>query len=91
MAFVKLVVFGFIALTVIYWSVTLYSRSVRRERLENQFDSAHPQNTDKAARDAFVQDGMTAYEKSIRPRLIGLVYVVPAVVVLAAIYVTNAN
>ena len=30
MAFIKLVIFGFIALTVIYWSIAIYARSVRK-------------------------------------------------------------
>ncbi len=32
-AFFKLALFGYIALTVIYWLLSIYSRSVERERL----------------------------------------------------------
>lgn len=88
--FLRLVVFGFIALTVIYFSVSLYSRSVRKERLENEFDAENP-GADRADRDAFVADGLKAYDASIRPKLIGLVYVVPTVVMGTIIYVINAN
>ncbi|EAQ08037.1 MULTISPECIES: hypothetical protein [Yoonia] len=91
MAFIKLVIFGFIALTVIYWSVAIYARSVRKERLEKSFDGAHPGNTDRAARDAFVTAGMTAYNASIRPKLVGLVYVVPTIVIGSIIYMINMN
>jgi hypothetical protein len=91
MAFIKLVIFGFIALTVIYWSVSLYSRSIRKERLEKSFDAANPGSTDRAARDAFVAAGMQAYNASIRPKLIGLVYVVPTIAVATITYLINMN
>ncbi len=91
MGFIKLVVFGFVGLTVIYFSVSLYSRSVRKERLENEFDAANPGGGEPGARDAFIAKGMDAYNNSIRPKLIGLVYVVPTVVIGAIIYTINAN
>ena len=90
MAFIKLVIFGFIGLTVIYWSVSLYARSVTKERLEKEFDADHPDG-DRAARDAFVAKGLRDYDSSIRPKLIGLVYVVPTVVIGAIIYTINAS
>lgn len=90
MAFIKLVIFGFIGLTVIYWSVSLYARSVTKERLEKEFDADHPDG-DRAARDAFVAEGLRDYDSSIRPKLIGLVYVVPTVVIGAIIYTINAS
>lgn len=90
MAFIKLVVFGFIGLTVIYWSVSLYARSVTKERLEDSFDAAHPDGT-KAERETYVQDGLKDYDGSIRPKLIGLVYVVPTIVVAVIIYTINAG
>jgi hypothetical protein len=91
MGFIKLVVFGFIGLSVIYLSVSLYSRSVRKERLEDAFDAEHPDGGEEGARDAFVNAGMLAYNNSIRPKLIGLVYVVPTVVIGAIIYTINTN
>jgi hypothetical protein len=90
MAFIKLVAVGFVGLTVIYWSISLYARSVTKERLEKDFDVDHPEG-DKAARDAFVADGLKDYDSSLRPKLIGLVYVVPAIVVGTIIYTINAG
>lgn len=90
MGFIKLVVFGFIGLSVIYWSISLYARSVTKERLEKDFDADHPDG-DRAARDAFIAEGMRAYDSSIRPKLIGLVYVVPTLVIGTIIYTVNAN
>jgi hypothetical protein len=91
MGFIRLVVFGFIGLSVIYLSVSVYSRSVRKERLEKQFDANHSEGAAEGARDAFVAEGMQAYNRSIRPKLIGLVYVVPTVVIATIIYTINAN
>lgn len=91
MGFIKLVVFGFIGLSVIYLSVSLYSRSVRKERLEDEFDADNPDGGAAGARDAFVSEGMQAYNASIRPKLIGLVYVVPTVVIGTIVYMINAN
>lgn len=91
MGFIKLVVFGFLALSVVYLSVSIYSRSVRREKLEDRFDEANPDGGAPGERDAYIEAGMQAYNNSIRPKLIGLVYVVPTVIIGVIIYVINTN
>ena len=88
MAFVKLVVFGLIGLTVIYLSLSVYSASLRRERLEKDYD-ANP--VPGQTREAFVAAGMAAYRSGLRPKLLLLVYVVPVVVCGVIIYVINTN
>lgn len=91
MAFVRLIVFGLFAMTVLYWMIALYSRSVRRERLEKEYDADNAGNIDQAARDAYVETGMTAYNNSLRPKLIGLVYILPTVAVIVTVYLVNTN
>lgn len=91
MAFIKLTIFGFVALTVIYWSIAIYARSVRKERLEDTFDAENPGAADRAARDAYVAQGLKEYNESIRPKLIGLVYVVPVLAVATIAYLINMN
>ena len=91
MAFVKLFVFGFIFLSVIYLSISVYSRSVRREKLEKRWDANPPEGADAAARDAYIADGMAEYHSGLRRRLIALVYVVPTLVIAVILYITNAN
>ncbi len=88
MGLVRLVVFGFIALSVIYLSVSLYSRSVRREKLEKQYDEAP---VDGMTRKEYVEKGIAAYNSGLRPKLLLLIYVVPTVIVAATVYITNAN
>ncbi|PRY77265.1 hypothetical protein CLV80_106109 [Yoonia maritima] len=91
MGFIRLIVFGFVGLSVLYLMISVYSRSVRRERLEKEFDADHPDNVDEDARDAYVAEGIAAYNSSIRPKLIGLVYVVPTIAIAAIIYMINEN
>ena len=87
LAFLKLAVFLALALTVVFWSVSAYSRSVRRERLEDEWD-ADPKG-DAEAREAFIEAGMRDYEDGLRRRLIWLVYIIPTLLILALIYLTN--
>lgn len=91
MAFLRLVIFGYLGLTVLYWIINLYSRSVRLERLENEWAEGHPEDEGSPARQAFLDAGMKAYHTSFRPKLIGLVYVIPTLVVIVALLVRNTN
>jgi len=81
----RLIVFGFLFLSVVYFVVSIYSRSVRREKLEKEWD----QEVKSGDRDAYVTEGMKAYDKSLRKRMIWLVFVVPVVVFAAIFYLTN--
>ncbi|MDP3958848.1 MAG: hypothetical protein Q8Q26_02000 [Pseudorhodobacter sp.] len=82
---VYLVVFGFLGLTVVYLLVSVYSRSVRREKLEKRFDAGDGEGD----RDAYIEAGMKAYQHGLRRRLIWLVYIIPMVVVGVTIYFVN--
>lgn len=84
-AIIRLVVFGFIGLTVIYWLVALYSRSVRRERLEKEFDAGGVEGD----RDDYIKRGMDHYEHGLRRKLIVLVYIIPTVIVMVTVYFVN--
>ena len=88
MGLVRLVVFGFIALGVIYLSISVYSRSVRREKLEKEYDENPGAGMTRAA---FVEQGVKAYNNSFRPKLIALVFVIPPIIVATIVYITNAN
>ena len=83
--FLKLAVFGLIGMTVVYLLLSVYSRSVQREELEKQFDAGDGDG----ARDAYIEAGMRDYEKSLRKKLIWLVYVIPAIVFVAVFYGLN--
>lgn len=78
-------VLGFVLLSVVYVLVSIYSRSERREKLEKNFDAGGVEGD----RDAYIETGMQAYKKSLRHRLLWLVYIIPAVVVSATVYFVN--
>lgn len=84
-AFFKLALFGYIALTVIYWLLSIYFRSVERERLEKDYDRGGIEGT----REGHVAQGLAEYERSLRRRLIGLVFVIPTAVVAALVWILN--
>lgn len=76
---------GFIVLTVVYFVVAIYSRSVRREKLEKKFDAGGIDGD----RDAYIKDGMDSYEHGLKHRLLWLVYIIPAAVVAVTVYLVN--
>lgn len=89
MGFVRLTIVGLIVMTAAYFLISIYSRSVRREKLEKRWAAEHPGATDMAARAAYVEKGMAEYHASLRPKLILLVYVIPVIVVAAIHIVTT--
>lgn len=84
-ALARLLVIGFIVLTVIYVCLSFYSRAVRRGKLEAEWHEEE-QNVDK---ETFVREGLEDYDSSLRRKLILGVYVVPVVTVGVIIYLTN--
>ena len=74
--------FGFIGLSVVYWMVSVYSRSVRRERLEKEFDAGGV----AGGRDDYIRAGLDHYEHGLRKRLIVLVYIIPTVIVAVTVW-----
>ena len=88
-ALLRLLVFGFIGLTVVYFLVSIYSRSVRREKLEDRWDADHPEGGDPVARDAYIEAGMREYETGLRKKLIWLVYIIPMCALVVTIYLVN--
>lgn len=88
----RVAVVEFIGLTVVYFLVSVYSRSVRREKLEKGWDT-DPANEGAARsdRDAYIAEGMDHYEHGLRKRLIWLVYVIPMVAVAVIVYAVNVQ
>jgi hypothetical protein len=83
--FLRLMVFGFIGLSVLYLLIALYARSVEKERLEKEFDAGGIDGD----RDAFIADGMARYRGSLRRKLLWGVYILPMTVMAVLIYVLN--
>ncbi|MBB4022550.1 MULTISPECIES: hypothetical protein [Actibacterium] len=87
---IRLAVAGFVGLTVVYVVVSLYSRSVRRERLEERAaEKIAEGDLEESRREAFIEKGMRDYEESLRRKLILGVFVVPVIAVIAIVVATN--
>lgn len=81
----RLIVIGFIVLTVIYVCLSLYSRSVRRGKLKTWWEEeGRPGDLD-----SYVDKGLADYDSSLRRKLILGVYIVPICAVTLLIYFTN--
>ena len=77
--------FALLGLTVVYVLTSIYSRSVRREKLEKRWAAEGLQGD----RDAWIAEGMKAYEKGLKRRLLWLIYILPMLAFVATIYVVN--
>jgi len=86
-ALLKLVVIGGGILTVIYIALSIYSRRVRRGKLEAEWLVAGRPGDE----DAFVEAGLKEYDGSLRRKLILGVYVMPVAVIGTIVYLTNFN
>lgn len=84
-ALARLVVIGFFVLTVIYICLSLWSRSVRRGKLNAEWqEGGH-----EGSYEAFMDEGLRDYDRSLRRKLILGVYVIPVIIVSVIIYLTN--
>jgi uncharacterized ion transporter superfamily protein YfcC len=77
----------FVVLTVIYVSVSLWSRQVRKDKLRAAYDRGDREYGEE--RDLYVRRGLEDYDDSFRRKLILLVYIVPVAVIAYIIYVVN--
>ena len=84
-ALLRLLLSAFVVLTVIYVSLSLYSRSVRRDKLEAEWDEGDR----RLPREEFVRRGLADYDGSLRRKLILGVYIVPLALVTLIIYLVN--
>ncbi|WP_136634333.1 hypothetical protein [Pseudooceanicola onchidii] len=77
----------FVGLTVVYVSVSLWSRQVRKGKLRAAWDDGDREYGDD--RELYVKRGLEDYDDSFRRKLILLVYIVPVAVIAYIIYVVN--
>jgi hypothetical protein len=90
MGWLRLAFFMYVGLTIIYFVTSIYSRSVRREKLEKAWDTDHArEGVPQAERTAFIEAGMIAYDKGLKKRLLWLIYIVPTIGFGLTIYFIN--
>ncbi len=87
---VRLAFFMYLGLTVAYFLTAIYSRSVRREKLEKAWDSDPArEEAPQAERTDFIETGMARYETGLKKRLLWLIFILPTVAFAATIYYVN--
>ena len=87
-ALLRLLAMAFVVLTVVYFSLALYSRAVRRGKLEDEW-RAMAASGEAPDRESFIAEGLAEYEGGLRRKLLWLVYIVPLSLFLFIVYATN--
>lgn len=89
-ALIRLFLLVFLAEAVFYLLLRLYLRSTRREALEQEYDRRHPDAAgDSPPRRVFVRRAMRGFDRSLKTRLIGAVFVIPTIAIMVIIYLVN--
>lgn len=83
--FLRLGLMAFFVSLVAYFMLSWWSRSVRRGKLEEEWD----QEIKTGDRAAFIEEGLEEYDVSLRRKLILGVFVVPYLVIGLLIYIVN--
>ena len=90
MGWLRLAFIMYVALTITYFVTGIYSRSVRREKLEKEWDTDPArEGTPPDERTAFIENGMQAYNKGLKRQLLWLIYILPTIGFAATIYYVN--
>lgn len=92
LGWLRLAFFLYLGLTIVYFLTAIYSRSVRREKLEKEWDT-DPAREDapQDARTAFIEAGMVQYETGLKKRLLWFIYIIPTIGFASTIYYVNWN
>lgn len=89
-ALIRLIVLVFLLEAMFYLLLRIYIRSLRRERLEEIWDERHPEKAgDGASRDEFVRKSMVGFDKSLKSRLLWLVFILPTAAIMGIVYWVN--
>ncbi len=85
----RILLLGFVVLSAIYVYLSIRGRWRAKMALEAEFAARDEPDNSEAARDKFVAEGLQAYRHSLRRKLILGVYIVPFLIVITMVYVTN--
>jgi hypothetical protein len=90
LGWLRLAVLFYLGLTVIYVLTAIYSRSVRREKLEKEWDTDPArEGMPPAERADFIEAGMAEYKSGLKRRLLWLIYIIPTIAAAVTIYYVN--
>jgi hypothetical protein len=90
MGWLRLAFLMYVGLTIAYFLTSIYSRSVRREKLEKEWDGdPGREGLTAQERSAFIEEGMVHYDKGLKKRLLWLIYILPTIAFALTIYYIN--
>jgi hypothetical protein len=84
-ALIRLFVLVMLVLTLVYFGLSFWSRLVRRRKLGAHYDS----HDVPGSRDEFIARGLRRYDRSLRRRLLLLVYILPLSLIALLVYLVN--
>ncbi|SDD69970.1 hypothetical protein SAMN05421538_102235 [Paracoccus isoporae] len=92
MAVLRLALTLFIIEAIFYVLISVYLRSTKTEALEEEWDRRHPERAgDSPERRLFVRRSMAGFRKTLKARLVALVFVVPTLAVLVIAWFVNVQ
>ena len=92
MAIIRLALILFVIEAIFYALLTVYLRSTKTESLEKEWDRRHPERAgDTEERSAFVRRSMVGFQKTLKARLVALVFVIPTIIIAVIAWVVNVQ
>ncbi|KGJ03395.1 hypothetical protein IC63_13365 [Paracoccus sphaerophysae] len=90
MAIIRLAAIVIAIEALFYVMLSYYLRSLRRERLEEEWAERHPAEPgDSPERDEFVRRSMHDFHRTLRSRLVALVFMLPTLAIFVIAYLVN--
>ncbi|MGB3455001.1 MAG: hypothetical protein WBG08_01060 [Litorimonas sp.] len=86
---IRAIVIIFALLTVVYVILSQWSRWRERERLEDEYRAGTDLLRQTATEEEFIARGMTAYSRSLRPKLFLFVYAVPGLLATGLVWLAQ--
>ena len=82
MAIIRLALILFVVEAIFYALLTVYLRSTKAESLEKEWDRRHPDRAgDSPERREFARRSMVGFQKTLKARLVGLVFILPTIAI----------
>ena len=90
LALFRLIVLVLLLEAMFYLLLRIYIRSLRREKLEEIWAERHPDAPrDSPSRAEFVRKAMVGFDKTLKSRLLWLVFIIPTLAIMGIVYWVN--
>jgi len=85
-------VFIVLILSAVYAVLSISGRYKARKRLQAEYEMHKLDLADKAvSQKDFIAHGLTKYDKSMRPKLVSFVFIVPTIIIAVLIYLAQSS